>query len=177
MTTTDKLSDRFIEGLQKYNLTYEEIKNWRYAGGDTGRHYNYFVMIYGEHVKPLPHTNTCVCNHHIKENCYIRNDDDILILGNCCIKKFIPMSTRTCTYCKSQHRNRKNNICNDCRKKNIVTIDTLMPFGKYKGDKLSEFINNPSEDRVKYIFWMKKTFTEDSKYYYILDFILNELKI
>lgn len=176
MTATDKLSHRFIEGLEKYNLTYEEIKDWKYAGGNKGRHYNYFVMICGDNAKPLPHTNNCVCNHYIEENCYIRNGNDFLILGNCCIKKFIPMNTRTCKYCNSPHRNRKNNICNGCRKKYKVRTDTLMPFGKYKGDKLSKFINNPSKERQKYILWMRNTFTDDCKYYYILEFILTELK-
>ena len=51
-----------------------------------------------------------------------------------------------------------------------------MPFGKYKGDKLSEFIHDPSKERLNYILWMQNTFTEDCKYYYILDFIINELK-
>ena len=61
----------------------------------------------------------CICQHSIKENCYITNKDNtcILVLGNCCIKHFLPegKSRRTCEDCGNIHRNRVVNRCNNCR--------------------------------------------------------------
>ena len=101
MTTkkpSHELTKKFIEGLEKHNLTYDEIINsgWEYCGGDTGRHLNYFI-IYFNNFKNVPEkVKYCVCGHRIKENCYITDKERILILGNCCIRKFIPKSSRTC---------------------------------------------------------------------------------
>jgi hypothetical protein len=38
------LTEKFLKGLEEYNLTYEQIirQGWRYCGGDTDRHRNYF---------------------------------------------------------------------------------------------------------------------------------------
>ena len=119
MTTkkpTTALTKRFIKGLKTHNLTYEEIKNnkWKYCGGTKGSHLNYFKTCYEG--KDLPtHTNNCICGHHIQENCYITNGERIIVLGNCCIKKFVPKSGRTCEDCGKPHRNRADNKCHDCR--------------------------------------------------------------
>ena len=121
MTTkkpTLELTKRFIKGLQNYNLTYEEIKNgkWKYSGGNAKGHLNYFRTCYGD--KKLPdHKFKCICGHAIKENCYITDGKEIITLGNCCIKKFLPegKSGRTCEDCGKPHRNRKDNKCHDCR--------------------------------------------------------------
>lgn len=110
------LTDRFIKGLLDYDLTYDEILNggWKYCGGNKGRHLNYFKLSCKD--DDLPEKNDrCVCGHKIVENCYITNGDDILVLGNCCIKKFVPNSSRTCDKCNKPHKNRKVNQCNNCR--------------------------------------------------------------
>ena len=41
-----ELTNKFITGLENYGLTYHEIKNmnWKYCGGITGRHLNYFKL-------------------------------------------------------------------------------------------------------------------------------------
>ena len=119
MTTkipTLELTEKFIKGLQNYDLTYDEIKNnnWRYCGGSTGRHFNYFKLCFEDQNLP-DSTNECVCGHRIKENCYITDEEHILVLGNCCIKKFIPKSSRTCEKCGEPHKNRVVNRCYDCR--------------------------------------------------------------
>ena len=60
----------------------------------------------------------CMCDHPIVENCYISKDFDIntlLIIGNCCIKKFIKASSRTCENCNAPHKNRSLNYCNNCK--------------------------------------------------------------
>ena len=112
-----ELTDKFIKGLQGYSLTYDDIKNsnWKYCGGRRGCHLNYFKMCCAE--DDLPDlVNECVCGHHIEENCYITDGEQILVLGNCCIKKFITKSSRTCEKCEEPHKNRIVNRCNDCRK-------------------------------------------------------------
>jgi hypothetical protein len=117
------LTKQFINGLKKYNLKPEDMINWRYAGGQGGgaknsiRHENYFHMRFPNYEFP-DLTDECVCGHTIKENCYIANDDEeLLIIGNCCIKRFLPNENtgRTCEICKKPHKNRKNNRCNECR--------------------------------------------------------------
>lgn len=114
---TLELTNKFITGLKNYGLTYDDIKNsnWKYCGGSTGRHLNYFKLVFSNYDLP-EHTNECVCGHKIIENCYIRDGEQILVLGNCCIKKFIPKSSRTCEKCETPHKNRVVNRCNNCRK-------------------------------------------------------------
>lgn len=110
------LSQRFINGLKNYNLTKEELKDWKYYGGNKGSHKNYFEKTLKQSIHPPP-TDKCVCGQSISENCYIINENKILVLGNCCIKKFVPKSGRTCEICEKPHKNRKVNRCKDCRKK------------------------------------------------------------
>lgn len=111
-----ELTAKFIKGLQNYSLTYDETKNgnWKYCGGESGRHLNYFKISCPNDKLP-EHVDECVCEHHISENCYITDGELLLILGNCCIKKFVPKSTRTCEMCDQPHKNRIVNRCNDCR--------------------------------------------------------------
>lgn len=107
--------DRLIEGLKEYNLTLDEIMNWKYCGGSEGVHHKYFKLCFPK--GNLPELKTeCICHHAIKINCYITNGDKhILILGNCCIKKFIPKCSRTCELCQQPHQRRKENICYECK--------------------------------------------------------------
>ena len=122
--STLQLRQKFIDGLAKYNLTYDDVKNnFRYYGGDTGRHRNYLSICH-TYKLPLPsHAKKCVCDHNIVENCYITDDKQILVIGNCCIKKFITKSSRTCERCHASHNNRIVNRCNDCRKGRCDTCD------------------------------------------------------
>ena len=103
----------------KHNLNYEDVvQNWRYCGGNSGRHRNYYNLLFPK--EPLPTlVDKCVCGHNIIENCYITNDIQKLVLGNCCIKRFVPKCTRTCSVCGDVHRNTSINKCNTCR--NIKT--------------------------------------------------------
>jgi hypothetical protein len=112
-----ELTEKFINGLKKYNLTYEDIvsNKWKYCGGRKGRHQNYFHLCHGKDRAFPELQNECVCGHHIKENCFITDGKQMLVLGNCCIKKFVPKSARSCEVCGKPHKNRKVNKCNDCR--------------------------------------------------------------
>jgi hypothetical protein len=109
----------FCESLDCFGLTYEEVKNnYVYSGGDTFEEdINYYKMCFPNQSLPRKHSR-CLCDHPIENNCYISKNFDpftILNVGRCCIKRFKIESKRTCSKCKTPHRNRNCNRCNDCR--------------------------------------------------------------
>jgi hypothetical protein len=119
-----KLTNKFYNELEaKYKITKENLINegWHYCGGDNKHHQNYFDLYNKsyEYFEQPKKVDKCICQHIIKENCYITNKDNtcILVLGNCCIKHFLPegKSGRTCQDCGAIHKNRIVNRCNNCR--------------------------------------------------------------
>ena len=112
MASVDKLS-RVLLAL---GLTDEsQLDGFKYCGGDTAEHKNYFKLLYGDNEKPA-HSETCVCGHKITENCYVTDSDGkMYVIGNCCIKQFLKKSGRTCEICAKPHKNRKDNLCAGCR--------------------------------------------------------------
>lgn len=107
------LTKQFIDGLKKYNLSINEIKDWNFCGGTNKTDLKYFKLVYPN--KELPELQKfCLCGHKIKENKYITNGYDIIILGSCCIKKFIPNNKRTCSLCGKNHKRRTSNRCFEC---------------------------------------------------------------
>ena len=110
------LTQKVINGiLEKHNLTPDDLINYKYCGGNSSNHYNYFLLYFGKN-KEFPIVETkCVCKTPIKQNCYITNDIDIIVIGNCCIKKFVKNCKRTCNECGEFHQNNKINKCNNCK--------------------------------------------------------------
>ena len=108
----ETITTQFKNGLwEKYEMKMEDLDNWQYCGGDgSGKksHYKYWKLNFGDYQLP-EHENNCVCGHYIKENCYItdKTKKELIILGNCCIKKFMKNSGRTCEDCGKPHRNKK----------------------------------------------------------------------
>lgn len=112
------LSQKFINGLEDYELTYEDVKEWLYCGGNYSHHLNYYKLLFPKSKKIPEFTDQCVCHQKLTKNCYImdKSKKRLLILGMCCIKKFISNGVhRSCEKCGNQHRNRKFNLCNDCK--------------------------------------------------------------
>lgn len=175
MSNVVTLSEKFIKGLKLHNLDYDTIvrEKWYYAGGDTGRHARYYDKCCPDKNIP-PHANKCVCGHFIKQNCYITNGEHILVLGNCCIRKFIKKSFRTCKVCSKKHKNRKDNLCHNCRRdKNISRCercnaphnnrkyDVCNDCGKCNHNKYyidCEWCDNPYE-------WVKHIANSGNNYY------------
>ncbi len=131
---------RLAEGLKNYDLTIEEVQNgqWFYCGGDHDDHLNYWKM--RNNTKQLmgkkewsfpPHESHCACGHFIKNNCYITNKKKILVVGNCCIKRFLLKKSRVCEVCTADHKNRKYNLCDECKPK----------FDIYEWDKKEKIKN------------------------------------
>jgi len=127
-----KLTKAFIRGLkEKHNMEYDDVKTWIFCGGQANpnvdntpdefmAYENYFRLCFPN--KPFPDIdNKCVCDVNLVHNCYMRKDvnspvDDILIIGSCCIKKFIEAGkVRKCYKCNADHKNRKYNLCNGCK--------------------------------------------------------------
>ena len=112
------LSQKFINGLEEYDLTYDDVKEWIYCGGNYGGHLNYYKLLFPKSKKIPAFIDECVCHQKLTKNCYIMDKQKkrMLILGMCCIKKFINNGLhRTCEKCGKEHRNRKYNLCNDCK--------------------------------------------------------------
>ena len=128
----------FAKGLdQRYNLCMEDVqKNFYYAGGDNGDgevnelpakgtpHNNYWILRYGPSKERPDRQDKCCCGTNLRYNCYITSDDETFyVVGSCCIKHFLPNSSKTCDYrlpngsmCMEQHNNRKYNLCNTHKK-------------------------------------------------------------
>ena len=112
------ITDKFKRGLVKYGLNLEDLQKYKYYGGDDGSHLKYLKLISNENeIKMLKaeHSDECVCGQGIVRNCYITDGENIIILGNCCIKRFVPKCFRTCEKCEERHKNRIVNRCNKCR--------------------------------------------------------------
>lgn len=109
-----KRSKKFITGLTKYKITSREINNWYYSGGNYGKHLKYFKSKYPDEDLPDLHYE-CVCGQPIKNNCYITDGKEIIVLGTTCIKKFIKKKCKKCKIeiepnykiCYECYRNRK----------------------------------------------------------------------
>ncbi len=155
---SDTFNKRFLNGFKKkYNLTMKDIieQDYKYAGGtkdaNNPHHYRYWKLMIAQkpHLKMPTHECYCVCDHIIENNCFIINKyDNIIILGNCCIKRFIPKSGRTCGKCGEPHRNRKFNLCNDCKiyACNMCGGDKEKEYYKY----CNKCYNNDSKEKNKY---------------------------
>lgn len=139
MEISNKISKRFIEGLKKYNLTYDEIKDWKYCGGQGEssltldeqmvhkKHRSrieYFRLCFPNRELPI-YRDECICGHYIEDNCFITNGTDILVIGNCCLKRFIPKYKKSCERCGEFHKNKINNLCNNCRENDRIKEEEL----------------------------------------------------
>ena len=147
-----KLHKKFMKGLEERGINEDEFKGYKYAGGNKGCHLKYFKICGLIKEYPQPN-NRCVCDHKIKENCYLVNDvNDILIIGNCCIKNFVPKENqgRHCSKCNNTHKNRKDNYCNDCRK-------LCMNSNCYnlKKDKWKNYCEDCAEAKLKADNWQR----------------------
>ena len=106
--------------LMSLNIDDESgLDDYKYVGGNRNHHLNYFNLVYKNERELPAHSQFCRCGHKITENCYIADkQDNIYVIGNCCIKKFMKHSKRSCEKCQKPHKNRRDNFCNSCRAEN-----------------------------------------------------------
>lgn len=132
------LHKRFVKGLKEdYGMTDEEVKKvedeWVYCGHRTkdeatdtkGLFKQYFPNI------PIPDFEpSCICRKCLtKNNHWITDKHEVLIIGQCCKDMFIKHRLRSCNRCDKEHRNRKDNYCHDCRKLNKQSCNACNDSG------------------------------------------------
>jgi hypothetical protein len=113
-----EFNKKFKDALR--NMTGDDtLENYIYSGGKDPSKEEYFFKK-NPNARQLPEEkDNCICGHHIKENCYIKHiiTGTVIVVGNCCIKKYLPEENRnkTCSKCNKAHRNRNFDMCNNCR--------------------------------------------------------------
>ena len=107
---------KFANGLREYGLNAREVmEKWKYAGGNLGKHRDYFIQVFKTPHLPN-YEKHCVCHIPIKLQFYLRdNCNNLLVVGSHCIKKFVKQNGRTCEKCSQPHKNDDVNRCNECR--------------------------------------------------------------
>lgn len=106
---------------RKLTLALQGADDWEFAGGDTRpAHRERWKLLFDGRKKPATEIS-CVCGHSIVENCYLysRSLNEVVVLGNCCIRRFLPRAEdrlKKCVVCACRHRNR-HKLCNICREK------------------------------------------------------------
>ena len=141
LSKNSELGDKAIRNIStKLNLTpLEIVENYVYCGSDSDT--DYFNIFFDLNPPNQPdHKSECICEHKIQNNCYItdkRNKRNcIIVVGNCCMKRFLPYSGRTCSICSSEHKNRKDNYCNGCRNNTLNReVWFNVPYGDIKEAK------------------------------------------
>jgi hypothetical protein len=149
---SDKLFNKFVEGLKVLKYTENDVRTWKSIGcgfsyeGDEEEEKQHNKYQYIRWIKwcnkmrfhykedEPPKMDRCVCDTKIKHNYYITPNDDregakhtidiygtykiehILVIGSCCINHFLEDGIlKHCERCRLPHKNRKDNICNECR--------------------------------------------------------------
>lgn len=115
MKNTEQVKDGyniFAKNLTKYGITVEDFKT------------KYIVLSeYSQNnEKQLPSSNTCICGTRIIKHKYVINPDEtdedkrILVVGSCCIKKFMDINAlkKQCKVCNIKLRNNISYLCVAC---------------------------------------------------------------
>jgi hypothetical protein len=129
----------FKQNLEQYsekNSGIPFLNQWKYIGGNEGRHLRKYITLFNKN-PDIPYKTNCICTHEIKENCYIENiiSGKQLVIGNCCINRYLETTDQLCEHCKASHRNLKDNYCTDCR-------GGILKFGKHKGKTFRYVLNH-----------------------------------
>jgi ribosomal protein S17E len=159
-------NDYILCGSDGFSRMYPKQSKWN----DTG--IAYFKKCFPD--MPYPkHSKTCLCGHHIFENCYITTRDmnynNILTIGNCCYKHYVIDLNTNCLSCNAPHSNginRNKGLCDDCKR---INKDTK----KAKKRKLSELnlqIKRESKDMInQYKKHLESSFNHIMYMYHIVD--------
>ena len=113
----------FIDGLVAAGGS-PNMADYVYAGGDRGEPADYFRMRYCGR-RPHPYkVKECVCGHRIDPNYYIEETTSgrLYNVGSHCVRRFFHGIEKTCTFCGTVHKNRKDNMCKACRKNHVFII-------------------------------------------------------
>ena len=81
--------------MNTVNLTFSDLKKYKRSGRSKhGKPDTIFKDIFGSDAKQPDFKSYCMCGHRIVEQCYLcpadsNNPNDILVLGNHCINKWV----------------------------------------------------------------------------------------
>ena len=114
---------QFLDGLDVYGGS-KELDDYVYAGGDRGGALAYFHKRYMGKRNPPVTKPTCVCTHIIDENLFVEHvpSGKLFNVGKECVHRILGKIERKCSVCSTVHKNKKDNLCKDCRTK-IVFIN------------------------------------------------------
>jgi hypothetical protein len=143
----------FFENFKTlYGADVEQLnKKWHYHGSlknkaDKGNNIHLLKT-------PLPeYTSSCICGHYINENCIVSNGKYSCVVGNCCVKKFMPVAMDEILQIK-ENKKKSKKICRSVIKNHIKNINKLKSdietaenksprFGKYKNKKWKDVPDN-----------------------------------
>ena len=158
----------FIDNMKEEGYTIKELNDFVYIGGSgyyTNDHtradneigfkdtpqYNYYMRFWKDYLtmkeirKVRPDTNKCICGHDIMENCWLIKENgntiDIApVIGNCCIKNFLPeLKIKHCDICNAEHNRWKYSVCKECekKKKNRIREKNIREKAKIKRERFN----------------------------------------
>jgi hypothetical protein len=138
----NKYEETFLGNLQQFGGS-RNINDYRYCGGNNccegeftqatrKQHYPYYLKLTDEmkiydnliRIQLDNILGYCLCGTEIKYHCYIQHKSSfynpLLVVGSCCIKKFIKLDNITksrikCLYCEKPYKSTKYVSCKDCR--------------------------------------------------------------
>ncbi len=170
----------FFDSLwDTYGITRDYFrKNYIYCGGNRfGRHRSYYINVFKTDPSSewdeggSKHNGKCYCSTKIIEQCFVYNkklhdlnvaegldplaDREgmpiIIAMGNECIKRECPKAGRTCSECGEPHRNRKDNLCKECRNPHLC-------IGCKK--KMPKILSNGKPNHYKYCYQCNQDYKE-----------------
>lgn len=130
----------------------------------------------------------CVCNHKIRQRCFIIKKDKNMIyknfitIGNCCIKLFYKDKFKKLCKCGKSHRNNKDNLCNECRtieenKNKRKCLDCGIIIRKNSPSKICKNCKSLFNKYISYKNIFNSLFTKKIEYgKYKNDLVINLLK-
>lgn len=127
-TEADYYNAKFKEEILKHSVQrndYNKAKHeWIRAGGyhpnkEEGNgqtSFNYYKTYFSSKFPQPDYELECICTHKIVHNCYIYNQYNkaAVVVGNCCIKRFLDNIHKSCEVCQQFHKRTKANVCNAC---------------------------------------------------------------
>jgi hypothetical protein len=139
--------------------------DWEFVGGDIRpNHINRWNLKFPNQEMP-GQVLECECSHPIKENCYIYSKqlDEIKIIGNCCVKRFLPNKEDRelkCELCKIPHRNRKVNRCNNCKRLPLINFFVCKEHKVKDCDicAIGSWNQKISENDIQYYKWINHSY-------------------
>lgn len=128
---SQKKFERFSNGLARigFKSGTEFKERVKYIGGTSYGHRNYLklqTLDFDQIIKDNEENGKCICGNILVHKCFLADkttleNDEIsyYVVGECCIKKFLPacLLVRKCQKCQKPHKNRTIDMCNECRPK------------------------------------------------------------